>query len=279
MRRFLPPLLGASTVAAMGSLAEVTRALARAQKPAAGVSLYSRYVNRPLGRPLAAAAIRIGITPNGVTAASALVTAAGFGLIVGLSPTSLTGLAASVLLVLGFALDSADGQVARHTGRGSPAGEWLDHVVDAAKHTAVHAGVLVGWFRFDLVPSSTWLLVPLLFQLLAVTTFAAGTLEPLLRDRRIVSTRRPSTARAVALLPADFGVLALSFAVWGSPATFRGVYTVLLVVNVPIASALLVRWFRALAAPSPLEDAPLPDSVPSTPHLAQPPKQPAGKDV
>lgn len=48
--------------------------LSKAQKPARGVPGYSRFVNRPAGRLFAAAAHRIGLSPNHVTAASGLVT-------------------------------------------------------------------------------------------------------------------------------------------------------------------------------------------------------------
>ncbi|HEX5568181.1 MAG TPA: CDP-alcohol phosphatidyltransferase, partial [Streptomyces sp.] len=40
--------------------------LSAAQKPGRGVSLYSRYVNRPAGRLLAAAAHALGMSPGQV---------------------------------------------------------------------------------------------------------------------------------------------------------------------------------------------------------------------
>lgn len=58
----------------MGSTGTVLRELRGAQKTAKGVSLYSRYVNRPAGRVLAAAAFRVGLTPNQVTLVSAVFT-------------------------------------------------------------------------------------------------------------------------------------------------------------------------------------------------------------
>ncbi|MGO3886055.1 MAG: hypothetical protein ACTJHU_07145, partial [Mycetocola sp.] len=64
------------------SYSEAYRALGAAKKGvAAGAPAYSVYVNRPLGRVFAAAAYRAGMTPNAVTAASALCTAAGIALI------------------------------------------------------------------------------------------------------------------------------------------------------------------------------------------------------
>ena len=84
----------------------------------------------------------------------------------------------SLLLATGYALDSADGQLARLKGGGRPAGEWLDHTVDMAKTVMLHGAVLIAWLRFDaiawqqaLIPSVShrlgvaffgWLLVDLL---------------------------------------------------------------------------------------------------------------------
>src|SRR4051812_795487 len=81
-----------------------TDALARlrsAQKPGAGAPPYSRWVNRRFGRLLAAAAYRIGATPNAVTGVSALFTFAGLALIALIAPAPWLGLAVTALLVVG----------------------------------------------------------------------------------------------------------------------------------------------------------------------------------
>src|SRR5699024_4466075 len=137
--------------------------LAAAQKSSRGVSLYSRWVNRPFGRVLAASAHQLGMSPNAVTAVSAATTGAALLLLIMVRPQPWLGPAVALLLVAGFALDSADGQLARLTGRSSPVGEWLDHVVDAAKMVCVHGAVLVAGHRFWST-SEAWLLVPLAFQ-------------------------------------------------------------------------------------------------------------------
>src|SRR5690606_25723073 len=111
---------------------DVLARLGPAPKGAArGAPAYSRFVNRRIGRYLAAAAYRAGLTPNAVTGVSALFTFSGIALLVALRPSWGQGAAVAALLVLGYAWDSADGQVARLTGTGSPAGAWLDHVVGA----------------------------------------------------------------------------------------------------------------------------------------------------
>lgn len=222
--------------------------LRAAQKPARGVSLYSRWVNRPAGRVLAAAAAAAGLTPNTVTALSAAVTFTGIALIALVPPS--WGLAAGVcaLLVLGFALDAADGQLARLLGAGGPAGEWLDHVVDCAKTVALHMALLVAFHRFPARPGEGWLLVPAAYQFTAVVTFFGGILTEQLRRREGApgAAGAPSTLRAIGLLPADYGLFCLLFPTYAVPRLFLVVYTVLLAANVLIMAALLVKWFRLL---------------------------------
>ena len=225
---------------------DLIQELAAAQKSAAGVSLWSRFVNRPLGRVLAATAIRLGVSANTVSVVSALFSVAAVTLLVAVPPTGWLGLVVAALFVLGFALDSADGQVARATHSSSPAGEWLDHVIDAGKMVAVHAAVLVGWYRFVDLPHRAWLALPLAYQLVAVILFAGGTLAPLVVANPASLRHPPSTVRAAALLPADFGVLSLSFVVWGAPVVFRAVYLALGIVTTLITASLCARWFRTL---------------------------------
>lgn len=231
-------------------------ALARlrdAQKSAKGVSLYSRHVNRPLGRVLAAAAYRTGLTPDQVTLISAAFSAAAVAAVALAQPS--WGLAVAVWagLVTGFALDAADGQLARLLGAGGPAGEWLDHVVDCAKITAVHAAVLITFYRHFALPDAAWLLVPLGFQLTAVLIFFGGLLADKLTPKAPGAPRpAPSTLRAVALLPADYGVFCTVFLLLGSERAFRWAYTALFAAHALFLAAFLTRWFRGLRSLRPL---------------------------
>ena len=221
--------------------------LREAQKGKRGVSLYSRWVNRPLGRIFAAAAAAAGIGPNAVTGVSALATIAAL-VVVAVVPMSIgSGIAAAALLVLGFALDAADGQVARLTGASSRAGEWLDHVVDAGKMVGVHAAVLVGFVASGRA-SGPWLLLPLAYALVSVVLFAGLTLYSLLAAPAAGAARPPSTLRAVLLLPADYGILAVAFVLWGAPMVFIAVYAALLLATSVITALLCRKWFRSLAA-------------------------------
>lgn len=242
----------------MGSTGTVLRELRGAQKSAKGVSLYSRYVNRPAGRVLAAGAHRAGMTPNQVTLTSALFTYGALASVALVGPSWTLGVLVWAALAVGFALDSADGQLARLTGRGGPDGEWLDHVVDCGKLLLVHTAVLISFYRFGELPSEAWLLLPPGFQLAAVVTFCAGLLREQL-GKAAVSARGPSWAasasaapvsrvRAVALLPADYGVFCLVFLLLGAPGAFRAGYAVLAVVHTLFLAVFLAKWFRELKA-------------------------------
>ncbi|WP_326690715.1 MULTISPECIES: CDP-alcohol phosphatidyltransferase family protein [unclassified Streptomyces] len=228
------------------------RDLRAAQKTAKGVSLYSRYINRPLGRVFAAAAHRAGLGPNQVTLLSAAFSFAGVAALALVRPSWTLGLCVYAALVVGFALDSADGQLARLRGGGSPAGEWLDHVVDCAKIVALHSAVLISFHRFAALPGEGWLLLPLGFQLVAVLIFFGGLLTDKLRPRPAVpppgtGAAGPSGLRALALLPVDYGVFCAVFLLLGGPELFRAAYAALFVCYALFAVAFGVKWFRELS--------------------------------
>lgn len=170
----------------MGRVGTALRELRGAQKSAKGVSLYSRYVNRPTGRYLAAGSYVLGLSPNQVTLVSAAFSFAAIAAVALAAPSWALGVAVWAALALGFAFDSADGQLARLRGGGSAAGEWLDHVVDCAKVTALHSCVLIAFYRFPEeygLPGDGWLLVPLGFQFASVVTFFGGLLTEKLKPK------------------------------------------------------------------------------------------------
>src|SRR5215213_8858275 len=131
-----------------GSFRESLYRLKSAQKSSRGAPIYSRVVNRPLGRLFAALAHKVGLSPNDVTAVSAVCTFTGIVFLALLPPSWSTALLVATLLVLGYALDAADGQLARLRGGGTLAGEWLDHVIDSFKIATLHLAMLVSVFRF-----------------------------------------------------------------------------------------------------------------------------------
>jgi len=224
--------------------------LAAAQKTSKGAPAYSRYVNRWLGRRFAAVAYVADLTPNKVTALSALCTFAGIALIASVAPSVGMAVAVVIAFVVGYALDSADGQLARLQGSGSPAGEWLDHTIDATKIATLHCAVLLSWFRFE-EERSAWLLVPLAYSAVASVQFFSMVLTDQLRRAHRGSARgflqgdgSSSVAYSFAVLPTDFGLLCVAFLLFDWHAGFRVVYLLLLAANTGFMVLALPKWFR-----------------------------------
>jgi phosphatidylglycerophosphate synthase len=226
----------------------------RAQKPAArSAPAYSRFVNRRLGRYLAAAAHRAGLRANAVTAISALWTFAAIALLIIFPPSWALGVAVAAILLVGYAFDSADGQVSRLQGTSSPAGEWLDHMVDSVKVSSMPLAVAIGFYRFGVMPRG-WLLVPIAFSVVSAVLFFCMILTEQLRrahgSQSVAASApgRPSWLRALLVLPMDYGVLCLSFVLLGAPIVFVTVYTVLFVATTVFLLLAAAKWFRELAA-------------------------------
>lgn len=245
------PGIGTAAPAGTG-YRDTVKQLAAAQKTAArGAPAYSRYVNRRLGRLLAALALRAGLGPNAVTAISAVFTFSGIALLTVFPPSGALGIGVALLLVVGYALDSADGQVARMQGSGSPAGEWLDHMVDAVKTSALPLALAVGLYRFGAV-DRWWLLVPLAAAVISAVLFFSMILtEQLRRQHGLVSVAAPgnrSWVRSVLVVPMDYGVLCLSFAFYGVVPLFLAVYTLIVAATAGFLLLASVKWFREISA-------------------------------
>ena len=238
---------------------DVLNRLVSAQKSNRGAAGYSRWINRRLGRQIAALAYLRGLTPNQVSAISAAFTFAAIAALAVFRSTWLLAVLVTLALLIGYAFDSADGQVARLRGGGSPAGEWLDHVIDSLKVSSIHLAVAVAWFRFYDLSHPAWLLVPLGFAVVSAVFFFAITLSDMLR--RIASARSGGTGvttasvnpnerapvlRSLIVLPNDYGVLCLCMLLLSVHSAFVTVYTVLFAANVAFLLAGTVRWFREM---------------------------------
>lgn len=226
-------------------------ALAQAQKPSLNTAAYSRLVNRPAGRVVAAAAHTVGASPNQVTAVSATLSAAGLAVLALVEPRWWTGILVAVLLAAGYVLDSSDGQLARLRGSGSRSGEWLDHTIDCFKTASLHLAVLVSWYRFGPVTDG-WLLVPLGFEVVAVVTYFGLILMPTLRPAPVTgppgspASVHENPLRKWALLPMDYGAQCWMFVLLGFGAVFTWVYALVFVCNAAALAIALRKWWREL---------------------------------
>ncbi len=240
------------------SFVDAHRTLRGAQKPNYGAPAYSRWVNRPLGRVLAATAYRLGLSPNHVTAISAVFSYAGIAVVALVEPSAPISALIAVLLLVGYALDSADGQLARLTSGGRPSGEWLDHVIDMGKLCLLHGAIAISWIRWGVpgfeVDAAWGVAVPVLFLTVTIVGFFAWLLSDLLvRNLRAGKPPKPTAPtpsregrapvmRSLLRLPGDYGLLALTF-VWFSTMVFAVSYVLLLVANAAILLLALPVWF------------------------------------
>jgi len=235
----------------------VVARLAAAQKSSVKAPAWTRWVNRPLGRGLAAGAFLLGLTPNQITLISATFTFGALAAVVLVPPTTAMAVGVSLALLLGYAFDSADGQLARLRGGGSPLGEWLDHVTDALKVSSVHLAVAVSWLRFWAGEHAMWVVVPLTFSVVATTFYFALNLTHQLRrthgqgqvheDMAAVEEPRAAALPSLLTLPNDYGLLCLSFALLATGGVFAGVYTALLLANGLFLVYGLATWYRELS--------------------------------
>ncbi len=252
------PAAGGPASSSRPSVRESYRTLASAQKARAGAPLYSRLVNRPVGRVLAAAAHRLGATPDQVTGLSMVCTGTAIVGVAVLRPTVGAAVGTALLLVLGYALDSADGQLARLRGGGTAAGGWLDHVADSVKLATFHLAVAIGLARFavdGLAPDAAGLpvavlLVPLAFSAVQGVHFFSYILTYQLRhgDHAPLASGegRASFLKSVLSVPTDYGLLCLVMALRFAPVVFLWVYGLMLVGFAAYLGLALPKWYLEL---------------------------------
>lgn len=242
-----------------------------AGKGKVGTPAYLRFVNRPIGGWFASLGFALKLTPNQVTGLSALMSFIAIALIAMVEPTVVSSLLIAFLLLLGFALDSADGQLARLQGGGKPSGEWLDHVVDIAKISSLHLAVMVSLYRFGDLNHDAWLLLPGFFLVINVTYY----FSMMLKDKIVAlnaqksgpqqSTSSPdngatvetpknpsgfshgSVGRSLLLLPADYGVQCCIFVVLFRTPWFLTAYAILCGCITLFAAQSWMKAYRSLS--------------------------------
>lgn len=226
-------------------------ALRQAQKPSRGVAAYSRHINRPAARRVAAAAQLVGLTPNGATMISATLSAVGLVLLATLPPSPLLGLGVSLLLAGGYVMDSVDGQLARLRGGGSLSGEMLDHAVDCVKTVSLHVAVAISLLR-SVAADDHWILgLPLAFLIVDTLSFFGLVTLPLLRRLHGSAAAAGPAApehplRRWILLPTDYGIFCWMFLLLGWPSLFVLGYAAMFAANAVALVPALIKWSREL---------------------------------
>jgi phosphatidylglycerophosphate synthase len=164
---------------------------------------------------------------------------------------------AALMLMAGYVLDSADGQLARFNGGGTKAGQWLDHVSDALKTALFHAVIAVVWFRYYDISNTIWLLIPVAFGVVHSTFFFSIMLAD---DLRMLADTKHSTIglqkrqvlrwdafQSFLKLPNDWGLMCMTLMILPAQSLFRPTYAFLLCANTVFLLVGWVRWYRELA--------------------------------
>ena len=189
-------------------------------------------------------------------------------------PSLACALIVAFALILGYALDSADGQLARLRGGGSLSGEWLDHMVDAAKLSCLHLAVLICFYRSFHFHSAGWLLIPAGYMVVVAVWFFGIMLVGELRKRKVDTTNssgsnssgsanttdastkqatkqaepHSSLLRSLMVLPQDYGFLCIAFLLFFSRDAFLGIYTFLFAGNALLLGGSVVVWYREFSS-------------------------------
>ena len=166
-----------------------------------------------MGTLIAALAEPLDVHPSVLTLGNLAVGVAGSALVVlgeGSKAISITGLVGIILWQLAYALDCADGQPARATGRTSPSGARLDTFVDLAVQTSVLVAIASVVEHWSHPPTA-------LIVILVGTWYVnfIGYLHDRI-DAKAVPSLLPSRAALVSVvkLSRDYGFVALVLGVW-----------------------------------------------------------------
>jgi phosphatidylglycerophosphate synthase len=125
-----------------------------------GGGLFTEAVNQRIGAHMAVAAHRAKLPPTALTLTNLVLGLAAAVLIIGTHgrlPAAVVGLSALVLWQVAYSLDCADGQLARVTGRGSPAGARVDVLCDVALQISLVAAVSSVAVQYEPAPPA-WLI-------------------------------------------------------------------------------------------------------------------------
>ena len=185
----------------------------RIRASSGGGFLFSRLVSDRVGTIIAALAEPLNIHPSVLTLGNLALGVAGSALVVlgdGAKAISVTGLVGIILWQLAYALDCADGQLARATGRTSASGARLDTFVDLAVQTSVLVAIASVVEQWSHPPTP-------LVVILVGTWYVnfIGYLHDRI-DAKAVPSLLPSGSALVSVvkLSRDYGFVALVLGVW-----------------------------------------------------------------
>lgn len=227
------------------------RSLKASQKKGAGTPAYTRFVNRFLGRVIASCLAGSNISPNAVSIISALFTYSAFILFLIIPSISfLHSLVLVMFLFFGYALDSADGQLARLQKKQSKQGEWLDHTLDAFKIPLSHAVAIFYIYTHAGLTTKTLLIFYLLIISLASANFLSGILKSKLIDKKAnvnnSNSEKASIVRSFITLPLDYGTFIILFIFTFNVKLFTHIYYIWGIIFILYSILLLLKSWNEL---------------------------------
>ena len=226
------------------------RKLYNSQKKGAGTPAYTRFVNRWLGRLLASFLASFKISPNSVSLLSGIITFISFIMFLVIDEIKFANsLILVFFLYFAYALDSADGQLARLLNRQSKQGEWLDHTLDAIKIPLSH-GVAIFFIYKHKAINVEWIIFYIIILSFASAIFLSGILKSKLISKneflRDENNEKNSIVRSFLTLPLDFGILISLFLFSFNPNWFIIIYSIWGLIFIFYSILLLIKYWREL---------------------------------
>jgi|LSQX01.2.fsa_nt_gb phosphatidylglycerophosphate synthase len=219
------------------------------QKGSRGTPAYTRYINRWFGKVLASLLGCFNVSPNAVSLISGLLTILGFiGFLLFKETTFITSILLVFLLLFAYALDSADGQLARLLKKQSKKGEWLDHTLDAIKIPFGH-GVAILFIVQKTNPADVLIIIYFFLLSLSSARFFSNILKTKLIDYKSkrVKDNKPNEdlLRSLLLLPGDYALFISFFILTFHPRMFFIIYTVWGVLTIFLSIFGLFKTWRS----------------------------------
>lgn len=246
----------ASALDPAASFSALMSKIGSAQKSRHGASLYLRLINRPLGRVLAVTAFKLHLTPNFVSALGGVITYAACIVVAIFGKDQVLAIVASAALVFGYALDSADGQLARLSGRTSLSGEFLDRCIDLGKLVLLHAAIISVLVRDQSIDPVMAGVTGTAFLTATIVQSTGSVLRTELWKRHPQANNSPTHSEPSALqnlksvfyLGKEYGSLCVLVGILPLTPAFAIGYFVLGLATVITSILLIVKWYRELRA-------------------------------
>lgn len=198
------------------------------QKKGAGTPAYTRFINRWLGKILTSVLACFNISPNVISITSSIITIITFFLFF-MVTSFWQSFILVILLYFAYALDSADGQLARLLNKQSKSGEWLDHTLDAIK-IPLSQGTAIFLIVAHKFPEKSVLFFYLIILSLACANFLSGILKsklfPNYSSTSVQISEKHNIIRSFITLPLDYGVFISLYIFSFKPDWFTLVYNI-----------------------------------------------------